>query len=174
MDIPNPLIEQRDEWEPFIADRVTDFWSTGRLDLRMQKIVQYSMTPTTDPADQDVTQRMTTTVAVVKIMQISETLGDSELQDAAHQRLRHHIMSRQFGHREILDVIHKLYESGISGDYVGKLKSVLLSALVRNSAAICSGPHQTEFATGLAKYPDLWAQYVMGTAYMNHICTKDE
>lgn len=137
------------EWNdenPFVVDRIVDFWTNGALNVQQTKLVTLSSGIPVDDEDQayymDQTDKISTVEVLLLIYSKAIKLHDSPMEAAAVLALRTHLHSSELGHIELLNGCALVYGRDPFGPFIRneeKVRPMLLAALVKwNSAMLLS------------------------------------
>jgi hypothetical protein len=162
-----------DDVNPYVADRIADFYVSGSLNIGKKKVVEYATTPPTNPEDKDQTTSLSTLMALILIYSQAIKLQDSALQLAVEGRLRHHLAQRShLGYLELLEGLLVVYQEGATRDPNALLQRMLLSALVINNTAILLSDIRDLCLEKLRSNPDLFHDYSLGILYYHEFLSN--
>jgi hypothetical protein len=133
-----PLIDISisDKTQPYVIDRIIEFWYTLHLNVRQHKLVRHATVPPHDPALIDVSDTLTSMDALLQILSAAYELDDQALIDASLAAARSLILQSGLGAKECVKLLEQGYTvEGVHREHELVRKRMLLSAALRMRSA---------------------------------------
>ncbi|KAF2106656.1 hypothetical protein BDV96DRAFT_654447 [Lophiotrema nucula] len=164
-----PIEYQFDDMEPYVADRIVDFWNSLKVHVHAKKRLEHNTAAPNNPAEADVTQTMTTIETVIEITAASDDLQDDSLRQATLGKLRHYLTEANWSPDELLDPLSRMYSIEGSPHFFRGIRKALLSAFVLNYVEVSSGENAKRCKEILYSNKDLLGDFSKGMAYLQKL-----
>lgn len=134
-----------------------------------KKAVAYATKLPSNTSEANVSDEMTTTCVLLKILNMASNVRDDHLKEAALARLCSHVTAGQMGHREYVINLEFIYRADDHTAYVQEIRKILLPALLNLSAAICASPLREDYFKLMSTHPKLNHDHRMAVYYRKYV-----
>jgi hypothetical protein len=174
--IPNIYIQTRRaeeaiyislDWDPYCLDRIIDFWTSTRLNVRKEKRIGHpAASLDTVVSNRDAATSLTTLEVLVHIYLCAVELEDDALIETTLARMRHPIaISGHLNYNELLKCVSMAYSGDSERDRHKVFRRILLSGVIINMTDIWTGEERGMFEKIRIHNPRFSSDHLTGLLY---------